>query len=77
MATSFDPNKNLSQALRLAQSPAGRQLLTLLKNTDGAALQAAMDQASAGNYDAVKDTLKDTLSNPEIQALLKQLEKQS
>lgn len=65
---------DMSQLLRLAQSPAGQQLLTLLQKNGGDTLQNAVSQASQGNFTQAKQTLSSLLSNPEAQKLLKQLE---
>jgi len=67
-------NFSMQEALRLANSDAGQQLLALLKQSGGEQLQQAMAQASSGDYTAVKDTLAPLLSSPQMQALLKQLE---
>lgn len=67
-------NFSMQEALRLAKSDAGQQLLAHLQHTDGDRLQQAMDQATAGNYDQVKQTLSALLASEEVQALIKQLE---
>ena len=67
-----DP-KAMQEAMKLAQSEAGRQLMKMLQNTDSAAVQQAMSGAAAGNYDAVKKALAPMLRNPEILALLNQM----
>lgn len=64
---------SMQEALRLAGTDAGKQLLALLKQENTATLQQAADQAAAGSYDQVKNTLSAILSTPEAQALLKQL----
>ena len=58
---------------KLANSPAGQQLMTLLQQTEGNRMQLASDQAAKGNYDALKTTLEPLLRSPKIQELLKQL----
>lgn len=65
---------DMSQLIHLAQSPAGRQLLALLQQTGGNALQNALTQATAGNYEDAKAALSTLLQSPEASALLKQLE---
>ena len=67
-------NFSMQEALRLANSDAGQQLLALLKQSGSQQLQQAMQQASAGDYTAIKDTLAPLLSSPQVQSLLKQLE---
>lgn len=71
----MDKNKDFSMqdALRLAQSPAGRQLLTALQQQNDAQLQKVISAATAGDYEKAKSSLSSLLDAPEIQALLKQL----
>lgn len=64
---------SMQDALRLVNSPAGRQLLTLLQQTDPAALRKAMEQASGGDYSQAKQSLAPLLASEEVQALLRQL----
>ncbi len=64
---------SMREAMRLANSDAGRQLLALLKSQDSGQLQQAMDQAAAGDYDQVQKTLHDLLSSTQAQELLKRL----
>ncbi len=64
---------SMRNAMELANSPAGQQLLNLLKNADSAALKNAMNEAASGNYEKVKQSLTPFLENPETQALLRQL----
>ena len=67
--------KNFSpeDAIKLAKTPEGQQLIEMLKKTNTAAIQNAMKQASAGNMDKVRQTLESLLNTPEIQKLLHQL----
>ena len=66
-------NFSMQEAQRLANSDAGQQLLALLKQEHGTQLQRAMDQAGAGEYEKVQQTLGSMLSTPQVQALLRQL----
>lgn len=65
---------DLSQLMRLAQSPAGQQLLAALQQTGGAELQGAMAKAAAGDYSQAQKTISAFLSTPEAKKLLEQLE---
>lgn len=65
----------VQEAMKLAQSDAGRQLYALLQQTQGQQLQSAMEQASSGNYEAVKKALNSMLSDPQAQELLKRMGK--
>ena len=64
---------SMQEALRLSQSPAGRQLMNLLRQSDSSALQQALSDASAGNYTSAQQILKGLLDSPEAKTLLKQL----
>lgn len=65
---------NMSDLMKLAQSPAGQQLLALLQSTDDGSLENAVNQATAGNMESAKNALSALLSSPQAQALLKQME---
>lgn len=65
---------DIQQAMRLANSDAGRQLLSLLQSTQGKKLQDAMDQAAAGNYDQVKKTMQELMDNDQAQQLMKKMQ---
>lgn len=62
---------DLQEALRLANSPAGQQLLAMLR--DAGKLDQAAQQASTGNYAQALAGVKDILSTPEGKKLLKEL----
>ncbi len=64
---------SVQEALRLAKSPAGQQLLAMLQRSDSGQLKQAMDLAAAGDYTQAKDTLSSLLSSPEAKKLLEQL----
>ncbi len=63
----------IREAMRLAQTPAGQQLVQMLRQNGGQELQKAMEQAAYGDYAAAKQALSAMLSNPEAQKLLKQM----
>ena len=67
-------NFSMQDALRLARSDAGQQLFSLLKESDGKALQQAAALAATGDYRQAGNALSKLLEDPQIQALLKQLE---
>ena len=64
---------SILEAMRLAQSDAGQQLLQLLKKNHGQAAQTAMDSAQNGDLLRAKQALQNFLSDPQAQALLRQL----
>jgi hypothetical protein len=66
-------NFSMQEAMRLANSDAGKKLLAILKDSDSSMLQQAMEQASAGNYENMQKSLSSLLSSPQVQALLKEL----
>ena len=63
----------VQEALRLAKSPAGQQLLTMLRQTDSGQIQQAINQANKGDYQSAQQTLNTLLASSEAQALLQQL----
>lgn len=63
----------IQEALRLAKTPTGQQLLALLQKNGGSDLNAAMNRAAAGDYDQAKQALSALLSDPEAKKLLEQL----
>lgn len=65
---------NISELIRMAQTPAGQQLIALLQKQDGVQLQRAIAYAVSGDYNRAKDALSKLLSSPEAQALLRKLE---
>ena len=73
MSHNFD-HLSMEDAKRLAQSDAGQKLISLLQSQNPQQLNAAMNQASSGDYEQLKKTLGAFMSSPEAQALLKQLE---
>ncbi len=69
-------NADLSQIMKLAQSPAGQKLIALIQNKSNGELEQAMRKANQGDYSGAKDALSSLLSSPEAQKLIKQLEGQ-
>jgi len=70
----MEQKPDLNQIMKIAQSPAGQQLLNMLRNQDSQALQTAAQMAAAGNYHQAKSLLSGMLANPEAKELLRQLE---
>ena len=64
---------SMEEVMRLAQSPAGQQLLAMLQQADTAKLQQAMTQAKTGDFSQASQTLSGILSSPEAQRLMKEL----
>ena len=68
----YDP-ETIRQAMRMAQSPQGQQLIRMLQASGGDQLQKALSGANSGDYEAVKKALSGILSDPEAQKLLRQM----
>ena len=66
---------DMTELLKIAQSPAGQKLLTLLRASNGTDLNSITSAAVSGNLEAAKQQLSGILNNKEVQELLKQLEK--
>ena len=68
-------NENVQDAMRFAQSDAGKQLFAHLQKTQGQQLQDAMNMAASGNYAQVKKALSSLLADPEARKLLENMRK--
>ena len=68
-----NPNFSMEEVLKLAKSPAGQQLMAMLRQQDSAKLEQSAAQAKAGDYSQASQTLSAMLSSPEAQKLMKQL----
>lgn len=64
---------SMEEVMRLAKSPAGQQLIAMLRQKDSTALAQATAQAQAGDFSQASQTLSAMLSSPEAQRLLKEL----
>lgn len=64
---------SMEEVMKLAKSPAGQQLMAMLKQQDSAKLEQAAAQAKTGDYSQASQTLSAMLSSPEAQRLLKEL----
>ena len=68
-----DTPMDMSQIMRMAQSPAGKKLIALLKQNDSDEMQQAMKRANDGDYSQAKKAIDKFLSTPEASALIEQL----
>lgn len=68
-----DHSMDYAELLKLANSPAGQQLIAALKQQQGQNLNTAMAKAALGDYSMAKQTISDFLSTPEAKALLENL----
>ena len=64
---------SMQEALRLANSPAGQQLLAMLRSADSAPLDQVAAEASAGDYAKASKTLNKLLASPEIKKFLEEM----
>ncbi len=65
----------MQEAMRLAQTPAGQQLLSSLKQADSRKIQQAMASFSSGNQEEAKRLLADVLNSPQAKALMEKMGK--
>ena len=63
----------IEEAMKLAATPKGQQLLRQLQEQHGSILQSAIQQAQSGDYEQVKQMLSALVNSPEGKALLQQL----
>ena len=63
----------IQEAIKMAQSPAGQQLIQLLQQKGGADLQSALEQAAAGDYAQAKKAISALMQNPEAQDLFRKM----
>ena len=63
----------MREAMRLAQTDEGQQLIRMLQNTKGLDLQSAMQKAATGDFESARQALSAALNNPETQKLLRKL----
>lgn len=66
-------NFSVQDAMRLAGTPAGQELLNLLRRGDSSELQQAAQLASEGNYAQAQKLLSGFLRDPEVQRLLSKM----
>lgn len=69
---SDNPNP-MQEAMKIAATPAGQQLMQYLRQSGGMELKQALSSAAAGNYDQAKQTINALLKDPEARKLLEQL----
>lgn len=71
-----NPNQfSMEDAIRLAGTPAGKQLLNLLKSNTDADMNTARKAVEAGDYEQAKKSLSSLMQSPDVQKLLKEMER--
>jgi len=63
----------IREAMRLASTPQGQQLLSLLRKTDPSRLQQLMQSAASGNTDQARAALQSILQDPQAKKIVEQL----
>lgn len=64
---------SMQEAMHLAQSDAGQQLLQLLRSNHGDAARSALEKAQSGDIAQAKQALHAFLADPQAQELLRRL----
>jgi len=72
----MQPTPDIAALIKIAQSPAGQKLLTILQARNGSDLEKIAESATSGNLEEAKQKISSLLSDKQTQELLKQLEKQ-
>ena len=72
----MQPMPDMATLLKIAQSPAGQKLLSLIQSNPSADLSSITAAAASGHVEEAKKQLKEVLTSPDAQELLKQLEMQ-
>ena len=73
MEKSFPNNLSMQEILRLANSPAGKQLIAMMQQQGGGEFQKAMASAATGDYSQARQAIEALMTDPKAQQLLKQL----
>lgn len=73
MQKNFD-EFSIQEAMRLANTELGQQLIALMQNQHSATFQNVMDSAKTGNLEQAKRSLSAFLADPQTKVLLQQLQ---
>lgn len=71
--SSFENQIPMQEVLRMASTPAGKQLIALMRQKGGSEFQKAMEDAASGNYTQAKQVIESLLNDPKAQQFLKEL----
>lgn len=66
-------NFSIDEIMRIANSPEGKRLLSMLQQADPKAIQKAMSLATQGNLDGAKKALEPITAAKDIQELMQQM----
>lgn len=64
---------SMEDLMKLAASPAGQQLMTVLRQSHPETMQQAMQKALSGDMEGAKNALSTFTQDPQIQKLLQQM----
>lgn len=64
---------SMEELARMAESPAGQQLLAMLRQSGGPQMQQAAEKAAKGDYADAMVLARKLMEDPQTRALLKQL----
>ena len=64
---------SMQEVLQMAASPAGQQLIAMLRKQSDSEFQAAMTSAAAGDYTQAKQSIEKLMTDPQARKLLNQL----
>ena len=64
---------SLREAMKLAQSPSGRQLIQYLQENGGEDLRKAMEQAASGDYSGAQKAISSLMEDPHAKKLFTQM----
>ena len=64
---------SMQEVLRMAASPAGQQLIAMLRKQSDSEFQAAMSSAASGDYTQAKQAIEKLMADPQARKLLNQL----
>ena len=68
----FDP-RSISELLDIINTPAGQQLISMLRQKGGTDLTTAVEKAEKGEYQDAQKVISSLLQDPETKKLLQQL----
>ena len=66
-------NINLSKLMKIANSTAGQELLSLVQNKKDEKFDEAMQKAQSGDFSQAQEIISKILSTPEAEALMKKI----
>lgn len=64
-------NFSMEEAMRFVNSPAGKQLMAMLQQSNGGAVQKAMEHAAKGNMEQAKEAIKGMTITEDMKNLMK------